>query len=137
MNQSDDRTSSGAGLENSGLIDKLSDGEWSDDDKIICKKSRAILDGSNNLCKSDLILQSSQTKTSEPIADAVTIDCRVGRCDDADKASMDTQTGTVMKRELATKPIADAMDDAEANDCRVGRIDDADKASMDLSLIHI
>ena len=131
MNQSDDRYSPGAGLENPVLIDNLSDGEWSDDDKIICKKSRAILDGSNKLCKSDLIRQSSQTKTSEPIADAETNDCRVARIDDADKASMDTQTGTVMKCELATKPIADAMNDAETNDCRVGRIDDADKASMD------
>ena len=130
MNQSDDRYSPGAGLENPVLIDNLSDGEWSDDDKIICKKSRAILDGSNNLCKSDLIRQSSQTKTSEPIADAETNDCRVARIDDADKASMDTQTGTV-KCELSIKPIADAMDDAETNDCRVGRIDDADKASMD------
>jgi len=126
LNQSDDRYSPGAGLENSVLIDNLSDGEWSDDDKIICKKSRAILDGSNKLCKSDLIRQSSQTKTSEPIADAETNDCRVGKIDDADKVSMDTQTGTVMKCELAIKPIADAMDDAETNDCRVGRIDDAD-----------
>ena len=130
MNQSDDRYSPGAGLENPVLIDNLSDGEWSDDDKIICKKSRAILDGSNNLCKSDLILQRSQIKTSEPIADADTNDCRVARIDDADKASMDTQTGTVMKCELSIKPIADAMNDAETNDCRVGRIDDADKASI-------
>ena len=111
MNQSDDRYSPGAGLENPVLIDNLSDGEWSDDDKIICKKSRAILDGSNNLCKSDLIRQSSQTKTSEPIADAETNDCRVGRIDDADKASMDTQTGTVMKCELATKLRASAISD--------------------------
>jgi len=63
--------------------------------------------------------------------DAETNDCRVGRIDDADKASMDTQTGTVMKCELSIKPKAVAMDDAETNDCRVGRIDDADKASMD------
>ena len=132
MNQPDDRYSPGAGLENSVLIDNLSDGEWSDDDKIICKKSRAI-DGSNALSKSDVIVGRSQTKSTEPTSDAIddteTNDSQVGRTDDADKASMDAQTGTVMKCELATKPTA--VDDTETNDCQVRRIDDADKALMD------
>ena len=103
MNQPDDRYSPGAGLENSVLIDNLSDGEWSDDDKIICKKARAI-DGSNALSKSDVIVGRSQTKSTEPTSDAIddteTNDSQVGRTDDAGKASMDAQTGTVMKLSL-------------------------------------
>ena len=126
MNQSDDRYSPGAGLENPVLIDNLSDGEWSDDDKIICKKSRAILDGSNNLCKSDLIRQSSQTKSTEPTSDAIddteTNDSQVGRTDDAGKALMDAKTKTVMKCKLATKPIASAIDDTVTSNFQKARI---------------
>ena len=133
MNQSDDRYSPGAGLENSVLIDNLSDGEWSDDDKIICKKSRAI-DGSNALSKSDVIVGRSQTKSTEPTSDAIddteTNDSQVGRTDDADKASMDAQTGTVVKCELATMPTAGAIEDTETNDSQVGRTDDADNTPM-------
>ena len=125
MNQPDDRYSPGAGLENSVLIDNLSDGEWSDDDKIICKKSRAI-DGSNALSKSDVIVGRSQTKSTEPTSDAIddteTNDSQVGRTDDADKASMDAQTGTVMKCKLATKPIASAIDDTVTSNFQKARI---------------
>ena len=125
MNQSDDRYSPGAGLENSVLIDNLSDGEWSDDDKIICKKSRAI-DGSNALSKSDVIVGRSQTKSTEPTSDAIddteTNDSQVGRTDDADKASMDAQTGTVVKCKLATKPIASAIDDTVTSNFQKARI---------------
>ena len=136
MNQPDDRYSPGAGLENSVLIDNLSDGEWSDDDKIICKKSRAI-DGSNALSKSDVIVGRSQTKSTEPTSDAIddteTNDSQVGRTDDADNSPMNTQTGTVVKCKLAinTKPTAGAIDDTETNDSQVGRTDDAGKASID------